>query len=108
VSDKPTLNDAFRALARAGSADSPAVQNLRDRWRDGSGSLSPERLLADPALQLDEGLSLIRSSGSLAEALAQYRAARRRLTVRQDPIRDDPKPTAAPIQWRLPFDKETR
>jgi hypothetical protein len=77
-----TMNDALRKLAREGSAGGPPIDNLRKRWRDGAGSLSPERLAEDPAFQLDPTRSVTKSGGSVQEALANLRAAQRRMTAR--------------------------
>ena len=84
---KPTMSDALRRLARDGTAGGRAVDNLKKRWRDGEGSLSPERLAQDPAFQSDPRGSLIESAGSIQEALANLRAARSRMTAR--PTRKD-------------------
>ena len=81
------LNAALRKLARDGSAGGPAVDNLRRRWRDGEGSLSPEQLAADPAFQADPLASVTRSAGSIEQALANLRATRSRMTAR--PTRKD-------------------
>jgi hypothetical protein len=84
---EPTMTDALRALARGGTAGGSAIDNLRRRWRDGEGSLSPETLREDPAFQSDPFQSVTRSAGSLEQALANMRATRSRMTAR--PTRKD-------------------
>lgn len=82
----PTLNDALRSLARAGSADSPAARNLQKRWEE-TGSLSLKQLAEDPAFQRDPAASLTAWGGSITEALWNYHETRRRMTAR--PTRKD-------------------